>query len=485
LFRRAWARIGWDEAPRLATAAIIVAGAGACLGLNLPGHLSYDSVVQLAEGRSAVYSGAHPPVMSWLLGVLDSVRPGAALFVVFNAFLLNGALLGFVLLGAKPSWLTVLAAAACACLPQLLIYPAIVWKDVLFAASASAGFACVGWAATGWAARSRRRLLLTAGLLLLTLAALARQNGAVVLPCAAAAVGWIAARAGGGARRGWAKGLGFLAAGAALQLAAAAALDVRREGPPALSGQWESLQAYDVAGAVARDPALDLRVLHARAPWLEALFRAKGAAAYSPIRIDPLEPVLSRLDDRGEAASVIAAQWRELILRHPLLYLRVRAAAFGWVLLTPRPAACVLIYTGVDGPAEEMADAGLSPRETERDDALADYAFAFASSPVYSHAAFGAVGLILLTALLRRRRPADIAVAAMLASAFAFAASFAVISIACDYRYLYDLDFSVIAAALYVAASTDGSAPRGLMRFRRLGLPRDPSAHRPDPDRSG
>ena len=40
----------------------------------------------------------------------------------------------------------------------------------------------------------------------------------------------------------------------------------------------------------------------------------------------------------------------------------------------------------------------------------------------------------------------------MLASAFAFAASFAVISIACDYRYLYDLDLAVIAAALYATA---------------------------------
>ena len=46
----------------------------------------------------------------------------------------------------------------------------------------------------------------------------------------------------------------------------------------------------------------------------------------------------------------------------------------------------------------------------------------------------------------------------MLASAFAFAASFAVISIACDYRYLYDLDLAVIAAALYLAAGLHDDA---------------------------
>jgi len=44
-----------------------------------------------------------------------------------------------------------------------------------------------------------------------------------------------------------------------------------------------------------------------------------------------------------------------------------------------------------------------------------------------------------------------LAIAAMLASALAFAASFLVISIACDYRYLYFLDLAAMAGALYVA----------------------------------
>ncbi len=87
------------------------------------------------------------------------------------------------------------------------------------------------------------------------------------------------------------------------------------------------------------------------------------------------------------------------------------------------------------------------------DDALETYALGFAGTPVYSHAAYGALGLVLLVILLRRRRAPDIAVAAMLAAALAFAMSFAVISIACDYRYLYDLDLAVIAAALYAAAT--------------------------------
>ena len=164
------------------------------------------------------------------------------------------------------------------------------------------------------------------------------------------------------------------------------------------------------------------------------------------------DPIFTETDGRPALAQPLAAQWRALILSHPLLYLRQRAAAFGWVLLTPKPAECVMAETGVDGDADALAAAGLAERETARDQALADYAEAFAATPVYSHALYAAAAIVFLILLLRRRADADIAVAALLGGALAFAASFAVISIACDYRYLYFLDLSAIAAALYLAA---------------------------------
>ncbi|MEI9931228.1 MAG: hypothetical protein WDM89_11975 [Rhizomicrobium sp.] len=49
-----------------------------------------------------------------------------------------------------------------------------------------------------------------------------------------------------------------------------------------------------------------------------------------------------------------------------------------------------------------------------------------------------------LVVLLRRRAQGDLAMAAMLISALLFTASFFVISIACDYRYLYFLDMGVV-----------------------------------------
>ena len=440
-----------EAAPRYMTAAIVVVAAVVCVWLNFPGHLSYDSVVQLAEGRSGVYAGEHPPVMSWLLGLADQITPGAAAFVVLDTVLIFGALLALATMVPRVSWLAVAVAALCACLPQLAIYPAIVWKDVLFAGSATAGFAALAGAATNWRRSPLRDALLATALALLILAALARQNGAIVVPFAALALGWIAARAGEPRRRAVIYGVGFLAVSAVLFIAVSVALATRVEPQDGDNGAWTALQTYDVVAAAVRDPALRLEVLETSDPSLAQRIRAGGVAAYAPSRVDSIQALMDGMDDTD--AGPVAAQWRDLIWRHPLLYLRLRAAAFRWVFLTPAPAQCVFIVTGVAGPSEEMASAGLKPRRTAADTALARYALSWSNTLVYSHAAYAAVGLALLVLLLRRRRPADIAVAAMLASALTFVASFAVISIACDYRYLYDLDLAVIAAALYAAAS--------------------------------
>jgi hypothetical protein len=359
-------------------------------------------------------------------------------------------LLAFALIG-RGSWLAALLAVVFAAFPQLAVYPAIVWKDVLFAGAACGGFAALAWTAAEWAHPARRWALLAAAAALLALATLARQNGVVVLPFAAAALGWIAARKGAGAPL--ARGAGLLAAIAVLVIVTNTALGARVTGRDGFAEQWEHLQTYDIVGAMARDPRVQLGVLKSRAPRLAALLRDGGAPAYSPSRIDTLAaPIFTKTDGRPALEPPLAAQWQALILRHPLLYLRQRAAAFGWVLLTPKPSECVMAETGVDGDPVALAAAGLTERETARDEALADYAEAFAATPIYSHALYAVASVVLLIVLLRRRADADIGVAAMLAGALAFTASFAVISIACDYRYLYFLDLAAIAAALYLAA---------------------------------
>ena len=197
-------KAGWRSvacAPRRTLSILIILAALVlCLAVNLPGHMSYDSVLQLAQGRSGLYNEWHPPVMAWLLGLGDRMVRGTGLFVVLDSLLLYGALLALALLSPKPSWAAPALALAFAATPHWLIYPGIVWKDVLFAASALAGFAALAWADARWAHPRTRLGLIAVAFALLSLAALTRQNGAVVLPAAALALGWMAARNGAGSR---------------------------------------------------------------------------------------------------------------------------------------------------------------------------------------------------------------------------------------------------------------------------------------------
>ena len=88
-------------------------------------------------------------------------------------------------------------------------------------------------------------------------------------------------------------------------------------------------------------------------------------------------------------------------------------------------------------------------------------------TPLYSHAAWTALALALAALLAWRRRGADGVLVAMLAAAGAYAASFLLIGIACDHRYLYPLDLVAMAALLHLAA--DPSGP-----WTRLGARRAP-----------
>jgi hypothetical protein len=426
---------------RRAAAAILIAGFGAMLAMNAPGQMSTDSVAQLADGRSGLYNSWHPPVMAFLLGLFDAVVPGTLLFLIFQGLLLLAGLLALLGLSLR-GWASAWVAAAIVLTPQWLLYQGEIWKDVLFSNAAIAGFAALAV----FASRGRMAWLVLSGLLL-TLAAATRQNGGVLLPAAAAALAWIARRAG---KSGWAYGLGFLVVTLGLGAGVSLALTYRGDGGDGASAEIRMGQSYDLAGAVSRDPTLPLPSLTVADPRLEMLLRQRGAALYTPLRNDPFaaDPAISQaLSDAPDGA--VADAWRTLVLGHPLLYARTRLATFDAVLRTPDSIACHFWYSGINGSPKLLRQLGLTARIRLQDWALADYARIFRATPVYSHLAWGALALILLVLLLRRGEPADLAVAGLLGGALLFVLTFAVISIACDYRYLVFLDLSAMAAALY------------------------------------
>ncbi len=439
--------------PRIAAASILGVGGIVSAVVTYPGSLEDDSYVQLIEGRYGSYSNWHPAIMSWLLGISDWIQPGAGFFVLFQALLAFSALVSLFWLPKRVTWAAVAAAALFLCLPQLFMFQATVWKDALFADASLAGFVCLAHAATRWQTRRLRIVLIGGVALLLALAVLARQNGFIILPCAVVALGMVAAVREKQWQSGIVYGAALLIASAVIVLVAHALLELRSDGSPSRTEQIKILQMYDITGMVKARPGLELPILEKSAPTLARIIRTDGVRLFSPMKNDTLEldkALVNALD--ATPAPVLGRQWRSLIARHPGTYLTVRAELFRWVFSAPDVSQCHPYHVGNEGDPDDLKELGMRPRIDRRDRVLFDYGKAFIGTPVFAHPVYAFIALGALVFLLRRRRPADFAMAGLLAAALLFSLSFFVISIACDYRYLFLLDLSALAAALYVLA---------------------------------
>ncbi len=434
----------------LAYRALLGLGFAAMLALSFPGHLTYDSVTQLVEGRADAQQSWGPAIYAWVLGLSDRIAGGTAAYLLASAALLL--LVVWSLPGLRPrtSWAAVAAAALVAASPAVVLYQGIVWKDVLFANFAVAGFVALAHAneARGGAGRW---IALALAALALALACLVRQNGLIVVAVAALTVG-LRMR-----ERGWGRAA-LSAAGSSLAVfLLAQAIDAAIQPPNADPGRRTDtglriLLHYDILGAVARDPSIPLPHIDAANPAADDLIRTKARLAYSPERVDQLEqhPDVRRSFWRTPAPA-IRAQWLEVATQHPGAYLAHRLDVFRWVFLTPELERCLPVAVGVEGVPAHLQSLSLAAGQDANDRRVAAYALNFAGTPLYSHAAFAVLAAVLAVLLLARGAPADLAIAGMLGAGLATAASYFAISIACDYRYLYILDLTALTGLLYFA----------------------------------
>jgi hypothetical protein len=429
---------------------VLAGGLLLTLAANLPGQMSLDSVVALTEARTGVRQTWAPAISSWVLKPFDALLSGAGLYVTAQATVLFLALMSLTGLRPRAGWLAVILAACAVATPQLMIYQGIVWRDVLFANLSVAGFVLLAHAARRWDARPPAALLIGAAVCL-GAAALARQNGAILALAAAGAAAWLARPRGWRAAAAW--GAGGLAATAAVAVIVGG-LAQPAQTPPGLklNAAMLILEHYDVVGAHAHHPRLRLKEIAKADPAAAALIESRGPVIYTPSRVDTLD-----LDDNFRRAlwhvpaKAMQAQWRRIILHYPAAYLLQRADVFRWTLLTPRLELCLPVHLGVSGPADMLRDLDLQDGVEPRGQALARYAQRFYGTPVFSHLAWAAAALALIVLFARRGDPADGVFVAMLAGSLAFAASFFVVSVACDYRYLYPLDLAAITGLLYAA----------------------------------
>lgn len=428
---------------------ILVFGLLFMLGANLPGHMSYDSLAQLSEGRSGVRETWGPATYARILGFFDEIVPGTGLYVVASAGLLFFSLSTLRRLRGSVSWWAVLVALAIVLSPQFLIFQGVVWKDVLFANLIVAGFVCCARAEVTWGRLGPRCLALAGAVLCFALGALVRQNGLIVLPFAALALGGLRFRDGWRSALAWGGG-GLLTVLVAMQVLGAA-MQLKTGAIEGGAGVGiRILQHYDLVGAVAHDPDYPLSEVGKASPAAAERIRA-GVANYSPERVDTLDrdPALGAAL-WGLSKETVDAEWRELVFRNPGTYLAVRADVFRWVFLTPRLQACVPQFVGVSGPEPLVAKLKLHNAVDEADQSLSNYATYLYDTPAYSHLTYAVIALIVAGFLLWRRNGADLVVAGLQIGALVFTASFLMISIACDYRYLYFLDVSAMVGLFYL-----------------------------------
>ncbi len=440
--------------PRIVATAIVVLGGVLTLLINFPGSMEDDSFVQLLEARNRSYSNWHPPVMSWLLGLSDTLPgPAAGWFIGFDMLIAFGSLALVLWLPKKVSWAAAGVAALLLLLPQFLMEQAVVWKDALFADAAFAGFIALALAANHWHRWRLRLALIAATAVLLALAILTRQNGAVIVPCAVIGLVFAAHRLDGTWRTGLIHGAALFGATTLLAYGGNALLQLRADDYPARQEQFKVLYLYDITGMVKHHPDVKLAVLDREAPELSRILRTRAVKLWSPVKNDTMETDDIVAVKDAVPAPVVTRQWRELIAQYPGYYLGVRAELFRWVFQPPDVGLCHPFHVGDQGDAGDLKELGIHPRLDARDVRLWHYGdFFLYHTPIFSHTLFAVLAIAVLVIVLRRRTPTDIMIAALIAAAFVFTATFVVLSIACDYRYLYIIDLSALAGTLYVAA---------------------------------
>lgn len=458
---RSWLEPSAANALRL----VLIAGLILTLAANMPGHLSYDSVIALVEGSTGVRQSWAPAAYAWILGRFDDAIAGTGLYVTASSALLFLSLLALAPLRPRTTWAAPILAAFLIVTPQLMIYQGIVWKDVLFANLSVAAFVALATAARDWSDR-RRWGVLAFALAALSLAALVRQQGLIMAVLAAVGLGWTAW--GHGWRRALVWGFGGFAAVCVLAFSFNAAIQPREQTMKMRPDAAQRiLQHYDILGAKAHDPSLPLDLIARADPAKAAMISANAQRAYSPERVEKMDVVPGLGPAFWQSPDdAIEGQWKEIVLEHPGDYLAHRFDVFTWVLATPVLERCLPMHVGVAGPDDMLKALKLQPGVDAEDEAIDAFGRRFYGTPVLSHLTFAAIAVLSGLALLIRREPPDIMIAAMLVGAVGFAASFFFLSVACDYRYLYILDLAAIAGLLYLAADPPVAALIGLVRRR-------------------
>lgn len=459
----------------------------AVLVLNLPGHLTHDSLTQIAEGRSGFVQSWNPVFSSWVFGTLVNWTGGTELIVALSAAQLGLGL--YLILNTAPQarWWSLVPVAVLLFGPILLVHPAVVWKDVWFAHFSILAFGLVAlrWQGAGWWAEA-------AALLLMAAALLSRQTGVLVSGVGVLALSLLhrvgtlnpddsdtadavdATDTAHTSRASWASdrpatiGLaahsaahiatrfaaGFTARlavllGMALALSTLAQSQMKQVQAGEVGTGIKLVALFDLAGMLQRQPELHLDRLRAQG-FQTADWEAGARATFSAERIDRLEmrPVTG---PRELDTTTLLRQWADVVMSHPISYLAHRLEVYAWFGGLRDQALCMPIHVGISsGP--QVPNAGVPSTQARMSPSLYQWSRSLWYTPYFSPLFWSGVSaLVALLMLLQRqwRHP----VFWLQMAGLVYSASYLVVAFSCDFRYSY---FSVAAASvglMWLAAS--------------------------------
>lgn len=422
--------------PRLAVAALIVAGFGLTLTIFYPGVMTYDAKFIYEDIAKGFLGDWQSPVMTVLWGAIDPIAPGAAsLFLLtVTGYWLGFGLLAFALVRRSTALALMLPLLALA--PPAFILVGILWRDVLFATcwllAASIAFASVGY---------DRRVVVSAQVLALALCALGvllRPNSLMAAPILAAYILWPAQM--------------FFKRTAILMIPAAAgffalvqvvyygALGATRQHP------LHSIMVFDLGGISHFSKENQFPV-----DWSEAEQALLLNGCYQPTqwdiywRLEPCDFVMRKLEREEKlfGTSTVTGAWTRAVVRHPLAYLQHRAA-FMWNFLAGDNL--VMWLADVDRPGESVfADRPGFMALVRLHDALKP-------TPLFRTGTWLLVCFAVCGLAWRKgRTPEGSFALGVCGSAAVYVLTFFVVGVASDFRYGYWAVLAGIAGSVVVA----------------------------------
>jgi len=429
------------------------------------GHVSMDSSEQLYEAATARSVSWSPPFMSALLRLWGGGPHAAAAFVACCTLLTYGGLLLAWGAGSRthgrsgPGVFATLAGVVLIANPLVFLYVGILWKDVLLASLLAA---VSGLLLTASGASRRISLPLAAlALLLLVPLLLVRQQGVLLAPPLVA----VAAALIAGQWRGRFD-VGCLARWLAVVVAYAAlawgtSLGVRQ----VIAGAEEKSTDVGIAAVMRYDLTGMLAMGHGPSPELPADLREPRVLAavkdtYSADRLDFVlnDPEVG-LGFQGMDAQADKRAWWAQLRADPLVFARVKAEQFAWLVGLRRLDRCLPLHVGIEGNQDYLRAARMTEGVDAADVRLYRFGMWARHLVFYRHwfyLALLAVASLILVAGWRRRAHAPAAtgvLGGMVLGLCAFYGAYLLTTIACDFRYLYPGLVGTSCVILYLIAA--------------------------------